>query len=267
MIFKKDLVILKIGGSVITDKKRNRKIINKKKLERIIKEIACAKNKNNFSLIIVHGAGPFGHKIAKSFDLKNGYKNKSQIKAISDLSLDLKKLNIEILRCLKKENIFSITFEQSSVWKMTNKRLCDCDLSIINEYLQLNLTPILYGDILIDSKLGFSILSGDQIVYYLAKKLHAERVLIGTDLDGIFESDPKINKNARLIKKVDSNNIKSLSLGRSLSTDITNGMKGKVDELIRLAKFGIESEIINISKPNILKRSLNGQKGLGTIIK
>ena len=267
MISKKNLVILKIGGSVITDKKHNKKIINKKKLKRIIKEIAYAKNKNNFSLIIIHGAGSFGHKIAKSFDFKNGYKNRSQIKAISDISLDLKKLNIEILKHLKRENIFSITFAQSSAWKMTNKRLCNCDLSIINKYLQLNLTPILYGDILIDSKLGFSILSGDQIVCYLAKKLHAERVLIGTDLDGIFESDPKINKNAKLIKKVDRNNIKNLSLGQSLSTDITNGMKGKVDELIRLAKFGIESEIINISKPNILKRSLNGQKGLGTIIK
>ena len=266
MIFKKNLVILKIGGSVITDKKHNRKIINKKRLERIIKEIAYAKNKNNFSLIIVHGAGSFGHKIVKSFDLKDGYKDRSQIKAISRLSLDLKKLNIEILKHLKKENIDSITFDQSSAWKMTNKRLHNCDLSIINKYLQLNLTPVLYGDVLIDDKLRFSILSGDQIIYYLAKKLYAKKVLIGTDLDGIFESDPKINKNARLIKKVDSNNIKDLSLGQSLSTDVTDGMKGKVDELIRLAKVGIESEIVNISKPNILKKSLSGKRGLGTII-
>lgn len=266
MIFKKNLVILKIGGSVITDKKHNRKIINKKKLERIIKEIAYAKKKNNFSLIIVHGAGSFGHKIVKSFDLKDGYKDRSQIKAISRLSLDLRKLNIEILKHLKKENIDSITFDQSSAWKMTNKRLRNCDLSIINKYLQLNLTPVLYGDVLINDKLRFSILSGDQIIYYLAKKLYAKKVLIGTDLDGIFESDPKINKNARLIKKVDSNSIKNLSLGQSLSTDVTDGMKGKVEELIRLAKFGIESEIVNISKPNILKKSLSGKRGLGTII-
>ena len=263
---KNNLVILKIGGSVITDRKNNKKIINKKNLKRIIKEIAYAKGKNGLSLIIVHGAGTFGHKIAKSFDLENGYQNESQIKALSDLHLDLKKLNLEVLRHLKREGINAITFKQSSAWQMTERRLLNCDLSIVKKYLQLKLTPILYGDILIDRKQRFSILSGDQIIYYLAKKLKTNKVIIGTDVDGVFDRDPKINASAKLIKLVNKNNIHKLSLSDSETTDVTNGMKGKVNELMNLSEFQIKSKIINLTKPNILKYTLSGQDHFGTTI-
>ncbi|MEA2098234.1 MAG: isopentenyl phosphate kinase [Patescibacteria group bacterium] len=263
---KKNLIILKIGGSVVTDKKNDQEKIRRKDLERISTEIAQARKRNKFSLIIIHGAGVFGHKIANKFDLNKGYKNKSQIKAISKLRQNLKRLNSEIEKSLNGKGLFTVTFQQSSAWRLNKRILLDSNLTILEKYISLDLVPVLYGDILIDDKLKFSILSGDQIVYYLSKKLRAKKVIIGTDLDGIFESDPKINKNAKLIKKVNSNNIKSLLLGQSLSTDVTNGMKGKVNELIKLTKYDIESEIINISKPNILKKSLSGQKGLGTII-
>ncbi len=266
-IEKNNLVILKIGGSVITDKKNNKKTINQKVIKRITKEIAQAKNKRNFSLIIIHGVGTFGHKIAKNFDLQNGYKNKSQIRAISSLCLDLKRLNIEILKHLKKESVNAVTFEQSSAWKMTNGRLCNCNLSIINQYLKLNLTPVLYGDILIDNKLKFSILSGDQIIYYLAKKLNADKVVMGTDIDGVFDCDPKINKNAKLIRLVNKNNFNKLSLSGSTAIDVTDGMKGKVNELMNLSKFKITSKIINLAKPNILKYTLLGKNHFGTTIK
>ncbi|NOQ68237.1 hypothetical protein GQ568_02245, partial [Patescibacteria group bacterium] len=225
---KNNLVILKIGGSVITDKKNNKKTIDQKVLKRIIKEIAQAKSKKDFSLIIIHGVGTFGHKIAKKFDLQNGYKDRSQIRAISSLCLDLKKLNIEILKHLKRANINAIAFEQSSAWEMTNGRLYNCNLSIINKHLELNLTPILYGDILIDKKLKFSILSGDQIIYYLAKKLNADKVVMGTDIDGVFDCDPKINKNAKLVKLVNKNNFNKLSISGSTAIDVTDGMRGKV---------------------------------------
>ncbi|MCK4891612.1 MAG: isopentenyl phosphate kinase family protein [Candidatus Pacebacteria bacterium] len=264
---KNNLIILKIGGSVITDKEHNRKRINKKNLRRIAKEIAQAKNKNGFSLIIVHGAGTFGHKIAKKFNLHQGYKNNLQIKAISDLCLDLKKLNIEVIKYLKKEGIEAITFKQSSAWQLSNGRLENYNLEIIRNYLSLNLTPVLFGDILVDKKLKFSILSGDQIIYRLAKKLTVNKVIVGTDIDGIFNCNPKTNKRAKLIKKVNGKNINNFLIENSTSIDVTRGMNGKVCELINLAKSGTESEIINITKSNILKKALLGQNGLGTIIK
>ncbi len=52
-----------------------------------------------------------------------------------------------------------------------------------------------------DSEQGFAILSGDQLIVRLAIELDAERVIFGSDVDGIFTSNPKLDKNAKLIHK------------------------------------------------------------------
>ncbi|MBW6441041.1 isopentenyl phosphate kinase family protein [Patescibacteria group bacterium] len=264
---KSKLVIIKIGGSVITDKKNNRKVIKKDVLQRIMKEISDAKKMDNFSLIIVHGVGPFGHKIAKKFDLKNGYQDESQIKAVVDLYLNLKKLNLAIIRQLKKVQIKALTFDQGSAWQMANGRIVDCNLSIIKKYLQLGLTPVLHGDLLVDNGQQFGILSGDQIVYFLAQKLGAELVIIGTDVDGIFSCNPKVQKDAKLLSHINRNNLNTISLTGSIATDVTDGMRGKVNELILLSDFKIKSKIINLTKNNVLKKTLLGHNNFGTTIK
>ncbi len=264
---KKQLVVLKLGGSVITHKAQNLKKINQKNLDRLCAEIAEAKKKRKFSIVIVCGVGPFGHIIAKKFKLNEGFKNKSQIKPISDVHLDLLFLNIAVIKTLKKYGLNAAPLSPSSAWKLTNGEMKNCDLGVIKEFISLGLIPVLHGDLLMDAASGFGILSGDQIVYYLAKNLKADKVIIGTDTDGIFSSDPKTNKGAELIKEIDKNTAKNLKIEKSQAIDVTGGMKGKVDELLNLAKYKIESRIINISKPDILKKTLNGDKNFGTRIK
>ena len=262
----KKLTILKIGGSVITQKKERRKKIDKKILERLSLEISNAKKKKNFSLIITHGVGPFGHIIAEKFKLHKGYRNKSQIEAVANLYVDLKKLNLEILKIFKSSGLNVVPFQQSSAWKLNNGRLKNPNMEIVQKYLNIGLTPILHGDLLIDDKLGFSVLSGDQIVYCLAKKLGARRVVIGTDVDGVFDSDPRLRGSAKLLKRINSSNLKGINMGGSTAVDVTGGMKGKINELMELSRLGIKSRIINISKTGVLEDALCGKKNLGTEI-
>ncbi len=262
-----NLIILKLGGSVITWKKEGYKKINRQALERLSLEIARAKKKKDFSLIIAHGAGPFGHIIAEKFNLSDGYKNKAQIRAVTELYCDLKELNLEVIKSLKSKGLNVIPFQQSSAWRIHEKELNNPNLDIIKSYLDLDFIPVLYGDLMIDEKLGFTILSGDKIVYCLAKKLKAQRVVLGTDVDGIFNRDPRIHENAKFFRKISGKNIKKISAGKSTAIDVTGGMGEKVSELIKLAKIGIKSEIINIAKPNVLEKALAGGKNLGTLIK
>lgn len=263
---KKKLVILKLGGSVITHKAKNSKKINRKNLERLCLEIAVAKRKNNFSIIIVHGVGSFGHVIADKFKLGEGYKNKSQIKPITDLYLDINKLNITVVETLKKHGVNAVSFSPCSAWRLDMKEMKHCDLDVIKDLIGLGITPVLHGDLLMDASSGFSVLSGDYIIYYLAKSLKVDRVLIGTDVDGVFDSDPKINRNAELIKEVNKRNVNSLKIEKSSAIDVTGGMKSKVNELLKLANHKIESNIINIAKSKILERVLMGEKNFGTRI-
>jgi isopentenyl phosphate kinase len=263
---KKKLVVLKLGGSVITHKAKNLKKINQKNLERLCLEIANAKKKDDFSLVIVHGGGSFGHIISQKFKLNEGYKNKLQIKPITDLHLSLNKLSIAVIKALKKYGLNAVSFSPSSAWKLNMREMRRCDLSVIRDLIKLEIIPVLHGDLLMDASSGFSILSGDYIVYHLAKNLKADRVFVGTDIDGVFDSDPGMNKNAKLIKELDKNTVNSLKIEGSRGADVTGGMKGKVRELLKLASCKIESNIINIAKSKVLEKSLMGKENFGTRI-
>jgi isopentenyl phosphate kinase len=89
---------------------------------------------------------------------------------------------------------------------------------------------------------------------------------MGTDVDCVFSYDSKLNKKAKLVKILNGKNINNLMIEKSFAIDVTGGMNRKAGELIKLAKIGIKSEIINIAKQNILKKALRGEKELGTII-
>src|SRR4030043_878153 len=66
--------ILKIGGSVITDK-NGELAARTEAINRLAEEIARANVKN---LIIVHGGGSFGHPTAQKYGIKEGLKEDAQ---------------------------------------------------------------------------------------------------------------------------------------------------------------------------------------------
>jgi isopentenyl phosphate kinase len=132
----------------------------------------------------------------------------------------------------------------------------------------MGFVPVLYGDVVLDmeDKIKIAVLSGDQIVKYLAENLKPEKVVLGSDVDGIYNKDPKKYSDARLLKVVTSyNDLESADSTQTI--DVTGGMGGKLNELLELTKIGIESEIINASHDNNIKRALKGEKGIGTLIK
>lgn len=265
----REIIILKLGGSVITKKSEGKKEVNEKNLKRLAKEIFYVKKKKkkNLSLVIVHGAGHFGHTIAKEYELNKGFKDERQIEGMIKTHQSMENLNFKVVKILQDVGLNAISFQPSSTGILKNKKLIFFPTKVIKEFLKLDLIPVLYGDVLIDKKTRINILSGDHLVPYLAKKLNADRVILCTDVDGVFDLDPKKNKDAKLISFLSKKNLYKIKLGRSKSTDVTGGMKRKVQELLDIAKKGIKSNIINGFKPGLLKKALLNENRLGTTIK
>lgn len=69
---KQKIIVLKFGGSVVTQKGREQVYIRKQLLTSIAKEIKRSFNGKNFQLILIHGAGSAGHQLAHKYGLKNG---------------------------------------------------------------------------------------------------------------------------------------------------------------------------------------------------
>lgn len=260
-------VILKIGGSVITKKSEDKLEVDERNLNRIAKEIAGALKRKKFHLVVVHGAGPFGHVPAEKYGLDAGYRSKSQLEGFSLTHQSMEKLNYIVVEALRRQGIPAVAYQPSAVGILKNKRLAYFPTGVIEGLLDLGMVPVCYGDVLLDLETGFSILSGDHLVPYLASKLNAKKVVIATDVDGIYDKDPKTGRNAKPVKEISRRNIKKILLSGSTSTDVTGGMKRKVEELLRLArKNKIRPEIVSALKPGNLRKVLLGERGLGTTI-
>ena len=259
------LIILKLGGSLITRKDRDEAEVNEEALKRISKEISQTLKQKQIKLIIVHGAGPFGHVPAKKYELSGGFKTADQSKGIAVTRASMEKLNGKVVKFLMDAGVNAVAFQSSAAGVLEDGRLASFNVEAVRGLLRMNLVPVGYGDVLVDLKKGCSILSGDQLVPYLAGKLSASRVVIATDYNGIFDGDPK-DKKSKKIDVITWENISMLDGRRTSGTDVTGGIKRKVTELLNLANEGIECEIISGNEKDYVKRALLGEKGLGTTI-
>jgi isopentenyl phosphate kinase len=134
--------------------------------------------------------------------------------------------------------------------------------------LNMGFIPVLYGDAVFDEELGFTILSGDQLTAFLALLFNAEKIIVGVDVDGIFDADPKSVREARMFEHLTLEDLKEVqkSAGGSTGVDVTGGMSAKIIELIKAVEKGIPVLIVNAAKPKNIYKALKGEKVKGTLI-
>jgi isopentenyl phosphate kinase len=139
---------------------------------------------------------------------------------------------------------------------------------MVERMLKMGFTPVLYGDATIDEKLGFTVLSGDQLVTYLALKFNAYKIIMGVDCDGLYDADPKVDRNAKMYPHLTLEELQAIQgkLAKPTAADVTGGISGKVTELIPAVEKGISVIIVNGSKANRVCRALLGEKVEGTLI-
>jgi isopentenyl phosphate kinase len=264
-----NLVILKAGGSAVTEKTKNKLKAKPKVIRRLAKEIKKAKSKKKFNLILVHGAGPFGHTMVKNYKVNNGVKTKRHVEGFVRTHNACEDLNKTFADIFREEGLLGFPIQTSACITTNNKKIKTFDTTIIKKLLQLdeNVIPILYGDMVIDSKLKGVPLSGDAIIPFLAHKLKARKVLLGSDVQGIFDADPKKNKRAKLIKKINNSNFSQIlkKVGAASTVDVTGGMRGKLQQLRKRLK-GVNAVIFDLNKKDNAFNLLTGARGIGTEI-
>ncbi|MEW6222494.1 MAG: isopentenyl phosphate kinase [Candidatus Hadarchaeota archaeon] len=252
-------IIVKLGGSVITDK-RKPFTVRKSVLGRLAKELSDARG----PLVVVHGGGSFGHTVAAKYNIAKGYRSRKQLMGLSLTHRSMERLNAQVVEALQGAGLPAVAVQPSACAVVSNGRIVSMELRPVRKMLELGIVPVLYGDAVTDAKKGMCILSGDQLMSRLASELGASRVIVGADVDGVFTSNPKKDRGARHLDRITPST--KLSLGGAGVKDVTGGMKNKVDELMALARIGIESEIANAMRPGVMKKLVSGGRGLGTII-
>jgi len=255
------MYIIKLGGSVITDKKKEC-TFRKQVMDNLSKNI----NKANKQTILIHGAGSFGHIPAKKYKLNAGYNKQEQLHGFSVTHEMVQRLNSLVLKSLQDNKIPAVSISPHSVVKLNNHKLASLSYDVFEEYLKNKFTPVTFGDVVLDKKLSFSICSGDLLSMALAKHFKPEKVIFVIDEDGIYSSNPKTDKNAKLLKSLTLAELKGLSTSADTHADVTGGMGGKIDAIENISKLGIDTVLLNGNKPDRLYKVLIGEDTKSTIV-
>jgi isopentenyl phosphate kinase len=249
--------ILKLGGSVVTHKDKP-KTPNIEAIRRLSHEVASAGPRK---LVVVHGGGSYGHPLAKEYDLSVGYSSPRQLSGFSLTHQAMVELNRLVVEAFLTEGVPAISIAPSSFIITEDQRIAAVDFSVVSRATESAFVPVLYGDTVLDSARRFTILSGDQLTARLAIDLGAKRIIFGVDVDGVYTANPKLAKEARLIEELSLNQMRGMvRIGEALSTDVTGGMLGKIQEASAAVEAGVEVQLVNASKPGIVKDALMGER-------
>ena len=255
-----ELICLKLSGSLITEKSKK----NTAK-EEIIRRLAREINDlmENFNFIIVHGGGSFGHAAAKKYKIHEGLNkgNKEQVTGFCETQEAMQNLNKIFVDIFLEEKVpvFPVQLSSSVILK-SNKinKFSINSLEVMKKLIELNVIPVAYGVPCVDVENGIGILSGDEILVWLAKHLKAGRIISGS-ITEVLDDEGKI------IPGINEKNIGKINFYNA-ENDVTGGMKRKVFELLKFAaESGIETQVVNLDEKK-LRDVLEGRV-YGTVIK
>lgn len=249
----KMLKVLKIGGSILTDKNRSA-AARPEEIKRVAEEIAASTPSD---LILVHGAGSFGHVPAREYGLPQIFSPEG----LRVTHQSVVRLNDMVVEALSLAGVNPMPIHPFSCTLLRDGRIDVLAVEPLKEMIKDGLLPVLHGDVAMDISKKAGIVSGDQLVPYLARALEAKIVAIGSNVDGvIFQGRPLERITREDLPTIDS------SLGESSGIDVTGGMRGKLLELLELTDEGIESVIFNAAVPGMISRALKGE-AIGTAVR
>jgi len=215
-------------------------------IKRVAEEIAACPGE----LVLVHGAGSFGHVPAKRYGLPDNFSTEG----LRVTHNSVVRLNNLLVESLSDAGLSPLPVHPLSCVLLKDGRIEMFAAGPIEEMVKDGLLPVLHGDVAMDVTRRAGIVSGDQIVPYLAKALHSEVVAVGSNVDGVMASE-------RLIPEITRKDLPSIEkyLGGSAGVDVTGGMKGKLLEMLDLADAGICSVIFNAARKGNITRALSGE--------
>ncbi|MFZ2226401.1 MAG: isopentenyl phosphate kinase [Candidatus Moraniibacteriota bacterium] len=268
----KPLYILKIGGSVVTCKDEPDIVVRHDLLRKIALAIKKVQKKENFDLIIIHGAGSVGHRLAKKYNIANGINDgKNKVEKALITCNAIQELDNVLCKIFVTSGVRAFPIHTASAIIQKERKIIYCNLKMIKEALNRNCLPILYGDMVFADTLGMSACSGDDIASFLTKKLGARKLFFASDIDGVFDRDPHLHRDAKLLEKVllrDILNDKKIKITQSHSTDITGGLWGKIKSLDLKHNDSLETiEIFNGMYEKNYAIIFSGKSFAHTIIK
>lgn len=226
--------VLKLGGSVITDKSRP-ETVDERALARATDAIADA---GPSELVLVHGGGSFGHPAAERHGLSREVGTRD-VAAVTEVTDAMQRLNDRVLAALHERSVPALRVPPLAMAARTDAGEIECADLAVRRLREEGFLPALHGDLVGHAGVGCSVVSGDELAVALGRALEADRLGFCSDVPGVLDPDGEV------IDRIDGTTDHEAALSGSAAPDVTGGMAAKVAALasceLPAAIFGLDT--------------------------
>ena len=276
----KELVFLKLGGSLITDKTQPYTPLLDVMDDLALQIATALQTHPNLRLVLGHGAGSFGHVPASEYKTRDGLPPKSTPlshrerdetednywKGYAEVWYQASSLNRFVMKALHNAEVRAIALPPSASVIASNGQVSAWETTHIRMALATGIVPVVFGDTVFDEVRGGTILSTEDLFMSLASALSPERILLAGLEAAVWADFPERTKIVERITPQSFSEIKA-NVGKSAAADVTGGMESKVKQMLDsvIANPDMTVQIFSGVEPGNIVRALTGEI-LGTVI-
>jgi isopentenyl phosphate kinase len=277
----KELVFLKLGGSLITDKTQP----YTPQLD-VMKDLAlqirtALQTQPELHIVLGHGAGSFGHVPASEYKTRDGLppratplahrerdaNEENYWKGFAEVWYQASSLNRFLMKALHNTGLSTVALPPSASVIASNGQVSYWDTTPIRMALAAGIVPVIFGDTVFDEVRGGTILSTEDLLMHLTRALHPDRILLAGLEAAVWEDFPTRTKKIEAITPKSFQQVKE-AVSKSAAADVTGGMESKVRQMLELVEGNpnLQIQIFSGAEPGNLVRALTGET-LGTLIR
>lgn len=253
-------IVIKIGSNVLSDEKGT---VNKKVMHNIVEQVNELIQAGKQVILVSSGAGICGVGAINKWSRRGDINYKQALCAIGQVELMMAykeyfaDYGIHVAQILLTRDDFNDHHRTLNIRNAMFTLIDEGVVPVINENDSVSVDEIKIGD-------------NDTLAALTASLWNADLMIVLSDIDGVFDKDPKTDSGAELIELVGNAEklLSTIDTGGT-STFGTGGIVSKIEAAAKVNKYGIPMLLLNGSTENVIRESLKGNaKGtlfVGTI--
>jgi len=248
-IEKSRKIVIKLGSNVLSDENG---VVNKKVIHSIAEQVNDLMQMGKQVMLVSSGAGICGVGAINKWSRRGDINYKQALCAIGQVELMMAykeyfgDCDKHVAQILLTQDDFDDPHRTLNIRNTMFTLIDEGVVPVINENDSVSVDEIKIGD-------------NDTLAALTASLWNADLLIILSDIDGVFDKDPKANTDAKLIEKVENAEelLSNISIGEKSSFG-TGGIATKIGAAAKVNRFGIPMMLLNGTKENIIRNTLEG---------
>lgn len=245
-------IVVKVGSAVFTTPEEQG--VNRRVLGRIAAQLTELRDSGREVVLVSSGAVAAGVKRLGLKSVPRGMRERQAAAAVGQPILmeaygrAFKRRGVEVAQILLTHADLDVRVRYLNACHTFEALLGQGVVPIVNENDSVSVEEIRFGD-------------NDTLAAQVAQMVGAEVVVILSDVEGLYDSDPRKNPGARLLDRVEGLPAKVVQGAGTSSNPLAHGgMLTKMKAIKVLNRMGISTLIVRGRAPRIILRALGGEK-------